>query len=79
MKKGEFVKLCFECGYTTKAQAEKWVEENPREEYTDDDFIQAHYRFTLDCGSGQGSPYLDSHGGTSTKSCYKDGGLSFVH
>lgn len=39
MRKEEFIYLSEHCGYAKKHVAEKYVEENPKEEYTTDDFI----------------------------------------
>ena len=42
MNKEQFVKLAVYSGYGNKAGAEKYVEENHKEEYTTDDFIALH-------------------------------------
>ena len=36
MKAEVFVKLCSDCGYSTKKEASKWCEANPKEEYGED-------------------------------------------
>ena len=42
MNKEEFKKLSVQCGYSNKAAVEAYVKENPKEEYTIDDFIALH-------------------------------------
>ena len=39
MNKEEFIRLSVHCGYAKKHVAESYVKENPKEEYTTDDFI----------------------------------------
>ena len=39
MNKEEFIHLSVHCGYAKKHVAESYVKENPKEEYTTDDFI----------------------------------------
>ena len=38
MKTEAFVKLCSDCGYTTKKEASEWCKANPKEDYSEDDF-----------------------------------------
>ena len=40
MNREEFITLCRRCGYCSKAQAERYA--GDRDEFTDDDFIEAH-------------------------------------
>ena len=43
MNKGEFKKEAYERGYNTKALIKKWIELNPKEEYTEDDLKEVYY------------------------------------
>ena len=42
MKTEVFVKLCSDCGYSTKKEASKWCEANPKEDYSEDDFQRVY-------------------------------------
>lgn len=42
MNREEFIKTVQKCGYGTKKGAEKYVEQNPKEDYGTDDIIALH-------------------------------------
>lgn len=42
MDKVEFIKLCVHCGYANKQEAEQYVRNEQKENYTDEDFIKVH-------------------------------------
>ena len=42
MKTEAFVKLCSDCGYTTKKEASEWCKANPKEDYSEDDFQRVY-------------------------------------
>lgn len=67
MKREEFRKLAIGCGYNTKDAVDKWLKENIKNDYDDEDFIEV-YRFC----PGKKSPKLKDLGsGCYTTKRYK--------
>lgn len=43
MSKEEFIKMCVSSGYGTTKNAKRYTEENPKDEYTTDDFVEVFH------------------------------------
>lgn len=65
MIKDEFIKTAARSGYCTKKEAEMYCGKNPKDVYTDDDYIEV-YRFVRDRNHiSRGQPLYG--GGTTSK------------
>ena len=47
MNRDTFIKQAVSLGYVGKAEAVKWCKENPKSDYTEDDFIELYRHFDV--------------------------------
>ena len=69
MTADKFIEACVQSGYGNKAAANKYVKDNPKEEYSDDDFIALYH--TSDGWSGvKRMQHLHKIGNGSWSTCF---------